>query len=795
MCNIMGYNNNMKKKMKADDYFNNGIIESARFGNVIMTSNIMGKAESSQLFLEFASKGDELKERIDAEIKEIREIVSICNPKQLLLFAESMFMTSQLGISSEFQITGERIAPARFCEYMQSVLVSTDSNYVESDEDQTAMFNELMVRFEKLYGLLHSFLLSWVASKQEDILEDGLTIDELLEALLFYNVRGNRYQVFNSLYYDYLLQPHNDEFIKEYGITADEVVEGFKKLEYSIVQGKIDSIFELADVFDTDIKGETDAETFAEVHQAKLQNIIDEAFGFKNNDVKYVTGWPDNFIRGLSYELGEDNNFFKADKEYSGWPIIDLPVHKKPFITIEGKKYCFDYYSLTDNLYRAIQRLISSNNPNYNWKDRQAEGSETMVEKLFSKLLPDCLVYRNNYYPISGSMKKLAENDILIVYHDTLLIIEVKAGAFVYTSPLTDYPAHVKSYRTLIEKADHQCDRTFEYINSNSTAEFYNQDKTKKFAVNKGDYNYIYQISVTVDNINEVAARAEKMGFFKLKSDAISISVDDLIVYSEYFESPLVFMHYLMQRKAATTVPTLALYDELDHLGMYIKDNCYTYKMEDLDPDSKYFYAGYREDLDKYFGALYAKGPSVKKPVQDMQPLFMKMISVIEKGSEENKVWLSSYLLNLSYDGRKNFEENINAVYNRQSIEKREFPVIFGGDGKSVKMTCFVKQEGIASMGMNEKQDYIFATMIWNNEERRACIELAYDKNGQLLNVSGREFSIDEIDEGDFDRLKLLGAENAARRVELHKKRNRKIGRNEKCPCGSGKKYKHCCGR
>ena len=23
---------------------------------------------------------------------------------------------------------------------------------------------------------------------------------------------------------------------------------------------------------------------------------------------------------------------------------------------------------------------------------------------------------------------------------------------------------------------------------------------------------------------------------------------------------------------------------------------------------------------------------------------------------------------------------------------------------------------------------------------------------------------------------------------------NRKVGRNEKCPCGSGKKFKHCCG-
>ena len=23
---------------------------------------------------------------------------------------------------------------------------------------------------------------------------------------------------------------------------------------------------------------------------------------------------------------------------------------------------------------------------------------------------------------------------------------------------------------------------------------------------------------------------------------------------------------------------------------------------------------------------------------------------------------------------------------------------------------------------------------------------------------------------------------------------SKKIGRNDKCPCGSGKKYKHCCG-
>ena len=44
---------------------------------------------------------------------------------------------------------------------------------------------------------------------------------------------------------------------------------------------------------------------------------------------------------------------------------------------------------------------------------------------------------------------------------------------------------------------------------------------------------------------------------------------------------------------------------------------------------------------------------------------------------------------------------------------------------------------------------------------------------------------------------------NEVRRKELYKEqkksgtvvKGRKIGRNEPCPCGSGKKYKHCCGK
>jgi uncharacterized protein YecA (UPF0149 family) len=32
-------------------------------------------------------------------------------------------------------------------------------------------------------------------------------------------------------------------------------------------------------------------------------------------------------------------------------------------------------------------------------------------------------------------------------------------------------------------------------------------------------------------------------------------------------------------------------------------------------------------------------------------------------------------------------------------------------------------------------------------------------------------------------------------KVVTFKREGRKVGRNEPCPCGSGKKYKKCCGR
>jgi len=45
-----------------------------------------------------------------------------------------------------------------------------------------------------------------------------------------------------------------------------------------------------------------------------------------------------------------------------------------------------------------------------------------------------------------------------------LLIVEVKAGTFVYTPAMTDFEAHKKSFKSLVEKAENQCIRVKQYI-------------------------------------------------------------------------------------------------------------------------------------------------------------------------------------------------------------------------------------------------------------------------------------------------------------------------------------------
>lgn len=320
-------------------------------------------------------------------------------------------------------------------------------------------------------------------------------------------------------------------------------------------------------------------------------------------------------------------------------------------------------------------------------------------------------------------------------------------------------------------------------------APIYDREKNKKVDLISSNYSEIYTLCVTVDNFNEFAAKAEKLSFIQLKSDTIVLSIDDFRVYTDVFNNPLYFLHYFKQRKKAVQTPQVALNDELDHLGLYLNFNIYTMKAEELNSNTHLSAFGLREDIDNYFASLHNERLSFEKPSQSIPEKIEEIIDFINHKKTSGRLILSTFLLNFHFQRRQEFSDAIGYSLVRQKEIKRMIRMIVSGE----KRYClFVYQHEVEKMNEQEKDDYTYASMMIHNEPDRLCINLHYGNNKELVQVDFKTYISSEIPEVKHEKLKSLGGYIIRSRAETYKKQTNKkeIGRNDTCPCGSGKKYK-----
>lgn len=788
--------NNGGSTNKPDDYFNNGMFEMARFGeNVIVKNN--RTPEEQSLFLESLCEKYHAKyDLITSKVLRLKEKILRCDPFNLLMYLRSLAIMGQINIFSELDYSQGTNAIIHAQEFVQSIFVSAEINFQKriGIEEEEKFFNEIVADFEELYTEIQGFYFFWAAyiQKQYEIDEDKLK--DIVEAQYMYGVRGNRYQIFELEPIKALLFPHDEVLLELFGVSSDDIINGLDKLRYALSQGYADAFMEFGKEYglfcEAVDSGRNPEEVFKESEE-RTSVIAGKIFGSDLINVKKVTGWDVRFIKMLSCGLNEYS--YSREGEFAGWPIVDLPVNKKPFIEIDGVHYAFLYYALFDNIYRNIQRGIMKIKPQYvdKWKEFQTSASETMVADLFQKLLPGAEVHIGNYYPVKSSLKQMNENDIIITYHNYLFIIEVKAGSFPTTAPIMDYSAYEKAYHNLAEVADSQCSRTLNYIKGHPVPQFYNRDKEPTFNLPAIDtFEEIFTFSVTVDNFNAFAAKAEKLSGIVLKEETIVLSYDDLLVYGGYFDSSINFLHYLKQRKAAMRVPQYQVNDEFDHLGLYIDRNLYALNPSQYGDVKNVFWNGFRHDIDEYFNWLYIDANRAKKPVQNIPDEIVEILHYLKENISVEAIVLAHFLMDLSTESKEEFVKQIKYGLKRQRELGRTTPIIVFGD---IKYCVFISMPGVIPFEEKEQYDYAYAMASRNEKIPVMWISLKYDNTNKLISVSGRKCSLTDLDEVEKARINQYGKEKAKDWVELHKRSHKKIGRNDYCPCGSGKKYKKCC--
>ena len=171
------------------------------------------------------------------------------------------------------------------------------------------------------------------------------------------------YQVFYIPYLKRLLTPHDEDIRNTFGISAGELISRLKKLEYSLSSGIADAMNRMSEDMKEfrEIRRKTNyllnSKEMSVLLPKDASETIEQVIGLSLYDVERVTKWNQTAIDCLAYDIGNQKELFQHD-EFSGWPIWNLPIQRRPFIVINNTAYCFDYYSLFDNCYRSVQKSV-----------------------------------------------------------------------------------------------------------------------------------------------------------------------------------------------------------------------------------------------------------------------------------------------------------------------------------------------------------------------------------------------------------------------------------------------------
>ena len=813
-----------QKPIQPDEAFTRGPLRVARYGNNIVYESSWDDADFAKMQEQLATMYPAIVSKIDKLVEDIASLVQELPPEALLHRAWFSLAASHINIEAESDLDDEGIIALRMIDYIQSVIASVKESENQRQELTDDDWHALRERVETLFfNLSANYQICRTAKARME--EECYDVDEqefYFKAQLYWcNVRGHRYQVHDIEHLRDLFVGHSVLLEELFGITAQQFVDEMAKILHSLTFG-LKEVLEDMHSFEKDSLAamETKLEATPPKDNVSLPALMQEVvaenqwhnrqervfgrfFGTDLFDVNKVTSLPRTLIDELTWRPGEEPTFFAAG-DFRGWPLRIWPIFMRPFICLNGRYYCFDVLSLFDNIYRVMQRVIMRLRPDYaeTWNAIQQEVSEELPLVYLQRVLRGATAHKSvfyRWYPDSGRSKKdWCETDGLLIYDDHLFIIEVRAGAFTYTPPATDFPAFITSLKNLVQKPASQGKRFLDYLESGDVVSIFDRDHNKVGEIRKQHFRHITICAVTLDPFTEIASQVQhlrKIGVDVGRHPVWAVSLDDLRVYADIFTNPLRFLHYVEQRMQAFRSDHVNFDGELNHLGLYLKHNNYTEYVSTMQGTSGKVsnFIGYRREIDKFFQNRLYGGTTPCRLEQDTPLRIQEILVLLSESTKAGRSALSGFILDLDSETRQQISEYIDTELKEQPTTKRSKP--FSSHG-AVAFTVFcygkelwARRDSVGAL------DHTRAVLLVSDDARRLLLELNYTKEKTLEDVHWQWVGRREIAEKDIPRLQRAVERLRKSRVANAKTRVKRgrIGRNSPCPCGSGKKYKKCC--
>jgi len=506
-------------------------------------------------------------------------------------------------------------------------------------------------------------------------------------------------------------------------------------------------------------------------------------------DITDVTSLPESVLSALSVRPGErvlrDPTLEQHD-DIS--PLSTSVFHFKPFLQVGERFYFFYHSGFEDRIAEIIEAelLNRRSSETASMAKKYSDHFENVARDLLAGIVRPDIALQQLYYPNPDQPGDLTELDLLLAVDDILFLVEVKSGGMSAAASRGAPKSLASDLSDLISAGQRQAERAERYIRSDAEVSFFNETgKTIVHRVRAADYRRVFRVVVTRENLGWVGAQIAVLSILDpglSKSHPWHVSIDDLRMIADLFEGKdIEFAHFLEQRLRASSETRLSQHDEIEHVALYQRLNRY-HDLRIRGAHRMSFDPSYMRDIDHYFGKKYA-GEQVPAPEQYVPAILKRLLEALRSSRLHGRFEVGSILLSMGQDGRTEIERSLAELERRRAAGGQpSLHLPFPEDALGLSLTQ------AADANLDEERVRCAARMQQGGHARWLLVQLENQSSyivKRIHVITPNTISEAELTRG-LEQLTGQAATTAAAR---------KIRRNERCPCGSGKKYKRCHGR
>jgi hypothetical protein len=792
-----------------DEIIGTGPLKIERYGRHILFSNTSTSEEHAAFLKRAEEENNKIFKELEKIVPELQILISRYDPVQLMHRATYILLPLFMKYKSEGEFTSEESYYLPTVEYIQYLIARTKPN-TTSKELSEIDWGELWKKAIYVVRQTGNYIFSRKTfnTPSDEIDEMRFILDSKRLA-----IRVSRYPIFFFDYLEASLSPY-EQWIKDtYGVGTSEIIKGLQEIEEYQKRGALNryrEVMEAETTFSQRLKEKGYAiepgaspEEIKRTREACISDQFKDDFGALQEkmrltftpaifDITDVTSLPKNILSLLSIKPGESELTTltgPAPHHEDLSPLSTSQLHYKPFLEVGGRFYISYHSGFEDRIPEIIENDLFRRYPQKigDMVNRRSDRLEEDSKKLLSGILAPDFGSINLYYPNPDEPRSLTELDGLLQVADILFLVEVKAGGFSAAASRGASKSLVEDLSNLIIEGQRQSERAERYVLSADEVSFFDETgKTVMYKVRKGNIRKIFRIIISREDLGWVGARIAILSVIdpnSSKSYPWYVSIDDLRVVAELFKNdPIRFVHFLELRLRASAETRLSQNDEIEHIGLYNKINHY----EDLPiggTAQMTFDPSYMRDIDYYFMERSA-GESPAIPTQEMPPKMKDFIRALKDSQLTPRFEVGSLILSMDAKSRKNFQEQGLNVLDSRLAEGRtmSFRIPFSAGGYGLTITY------VPDAGWDRELKISAAHMEKSNCRFWFVVQL----ENQYPYKIGK---IEKILPGMFSDIELEQGRKRVEQIFQNMIDTQKPGRNDKCPCGSNKKYKKCHGR